>query len=191
MAKKEVASHWLVKSEPECFSIQDLAASPRQTTSWNGVRNYQARNLLREMQLDDRVLFYHSSVDPPCVVGVARVVRTAYPDASAWDPRDEHFDPKASPENPVWLVVDLKLDETFPTPLSLQLLRTLPELKNMELLRKGSRLSVQRVGKAEFAAICSLARAPASNDAKGPGNRSAKTATKGRGRSLQSPRRKK
>src|SRR5690554_3119788 len=94
--------YWLVKSEPNCFSIHDLAASPGKTTCWDGVRNYQARNFMRdEMKLGDRVLFYHSSTDPPAVAGVAKVVREAYPDHTAWQSGGDHFDAKASPENPI------------------------------------------------------------------------------------------
>src|SRR5215471_14772430 len=101
-------SYWLMKSEPESFSIQDLAVCPKQTTCWSGVRNYQARNFMRAMIRGDRVLFYHSSADPPTVVGTAVVVREAYPDHTAWDKRDDHYDPKASPENPIWQMVDIR-----------------------------------------------------------------------------------
>ncbi|HEV3004711.1 MAG TPA: EVE domain-containing protein [Pirellulales bacterium] len=152
--------YWLLKSEPASFSIDDLAACPRQTTCWDGVRNYQARNFLRdEVRLDDGVLFYHSSTDPPAVVGTAKVVREAYPDHTAWQPHDHHFDPKASPENPIWQMVDIELVEIFASPLSLEALREAPELKKMELLRRGSRLSVQPVTPAEFACILKLAKA--------------------------------
>jgi predicted RNA-binding protein with PUA-like domain len=157
MAK--ILQYWLVKSEPESFSIQDLANAPRQTTCWDGVRNYQARNFMRDgMKLGDRVLFYHSSVDPPCVVGVAVVAREAYPDPTAWNKKDSHFDPKASPENPIWQMVDLKLEEIFPRAIPIDELRGVPALAGMELLRRGSRLSVQPVTKDEFAAIAKLAR---------------------------------
>ena len=156
MAK--TVKYWLVKTEPQSFSIQDLAASPRQTTHWDGVRNYQARNFMRdEMKVGDRVLFYHSSADPPAIVGTAEVVREAYPDPTAWDPSDSHFDPKASPDNPRWVMVDLKLDRIFKQPLALESLRNIVALKDMELLKRGSRLSVQPVRKAEFDAIVKLA----------------------------------
>ncbi len=149
-----------MKSEPESFSIQDLAKSPKQTTSWDGVRNYQARNFMRdEMQVGDLVLFYHSSADPPAVVGTAVVASRAYADHTAWDAKDHHYDPKASPENPIWQMVDIRLEEIFPQPLSLETLRGVAALKNMELLRKGSRLSVQPVRKSEFDAIIKLAHA--------------------------------
>ncbi|MCC7086073.1 MAG: EVE domain-containing protein [Pirellulales bacterium] len=145
-----------MKSEPACFSIDDLANSPRQTTCWSGVRNYQARNFMREMQKGDRVLFYHSSTLPPAVVGVAVVVKEAYPDHTAWDQRDDHFDPKASPENQIWQMVDIKLDKIFPRAVSIGELRSVKQLKSMELLRRGSRLSVQSVTSEEFQTIVRL-----------------------------------
>src|SRR5688572_30081072 len=150
--------YWLLKTEPESFSIDDLAASPQQTTCWDGVRNYQARNFIRDkMRVDDLVLFYHSSADPPAVVGTAVVASEAYPDHTAWDPRDHHYDPKATPDHPIWQMVDIRLQEIFPKPLSLDSLRGIPALANMELLRKGSRLSVQPVRKSEFDCILKLA----------------------------------
>lgn len=174
-------AYWLVKSEPDCFSVDDLAACPNQTTCWSGVRNFQARNFMRDgMKLGDQVFFYHSSASPPAIVGLAEVAREAYPDATAWDAKDDHYDPKASPENPTWQMVDLRLKAIFPRPLGLDELRTLPALKDMELLRKGSRLSVQPVKAAEFAAVMRLAEA-ASKEAKptpaqGSKSRSTKTA---------------
>lgn len=150
--------YWLLKSEPESFSIHDLAASPRQTTCWDGVRNYQARNFMRDdMRVGDRVLFYHSSANPPAVAGTATVVREAYADHTAWDPNDKHYDPKASPSNPIWQMVDIRLEEIFPEPLPLDTLRGVPALAHMELLRKGSRLSVQPVTKQEFETVLALA----------------------------------
>jgi predicted RNA-binding protein with PUA-like domain len=152
--------YWLLKSEPESFSIQDLAARPNQTTCWEGVRNYQARNFMRdEMRVGDRVLFYHSNASPPAIVGTAVVVREAYPDQTAWKKGDHHFDPKASPENPIWQMVDIRLDEIFAEPQGLDTLREVPALKDMELLRRGSRLSVQPVKKREFEAILKRAHA--------------------------------
>jgi predicted RNA-binding protein with PUA-like domain len=158
MAK--TAKFWLVKTEPESYSIQDLAKAKDQTTFWSGVRNYQARNMLRdEMQPGDRVLYYHSGGDEPAVVGTATVVRGGYPDHTAWDKKDSHFDPKSTLEKPLWFMVDLKLDQIFARPLTLASLRDVPALAKMELLRKGSRLSVQPVRPAEFAAILKLAGA--------------------------------
>jgi predicted RNA-binding protein with PUA-like domain len=151
---------WLVKSEPDCFSIHDLAAAPRQTTCWSGVRNFQARNFMRDdMQRGDRVLFYHSGAEPPAIVGTAVVTRESYPDDTAFNPADDHYDPKASADNPIWQMVDIRLETIFESPLPLPLLRQTPGLKQMELLRKGSRLSVQPVTPAEFEIVLRLAKA--------------------------------
>lgn len=149
--------YWLVKSEPGCFSITDLANSPNATSMWDGVRNYQARNFMRDgMEKGDLVFFYHSVTDIG-IVGLCEVVsESAYPDPTQWDPEDEHFDPKSPADKPRWYLVDLKLKETFPRRLSLQELRDVPGLEDMELLRKGSRLSVQPVSKEEFAIIMGL-----------------------------------
>ncbi len=151
------AKFWLVKTEPESFSIDDLASSPGKTTCWDGVRNYQARNYLREMKLGERVLVYHSSTDPMAIVGVATVARESYPDHTAWDKKDPHYDPKSTNDSPVWFMVDLKLEQTFKQPITLEALRGVAALKEMELLRRGSRLSVQPVRKSEFDAILKLA----------------------------------
>jgi predicted RNA-binding protein with PUA-like domain len=146
-------NHWLIKSEPDVFSICDLAKAKRQTTHWEGVRNYQARNFLRAMQVGDLAIYYHSNATPSAVAGVVEIARTAYPDPTAWDTSSDYHDPKASPENPIWSMVDVKLVETFPRPLPLDELRGVPALAGMELLRRGSRLSVQPVTAAEFRAI--------------------------------------
>jgi predicted RNA-binding protein with PUA-like domain len=148
--------YWLMKSEPSVFSIEDLAAAPKHTTAWDGVRNYQARNFLRSMRLGDQVLFYHSNADPPAVVGIAEVVKTAYADPTQFDRRDTHYDPASNPSSPRWVMVDIQLVQTFAHPLTLDRLRKEPPLKGMELLRKGSRLSVQPVTAAEWAHILSL-----------------------------------
>jgi predicted RNA-binding protein with PUA-like domain len=149
---------WLVKTEPESYSITDLARAPGQTTCWDGVRNYQARNYLREMKRGERVIVYHSSTDPPAAAGVAKVVREAYPDHTAWQRGDPHFDAQSTPENPRWFMVDLQLERVFDQPIPLARLREVAELKDMELLRRGSRLSVQPVRPAEFQAILELDR---------------------------------
>jgi predicted RNA-binding protein with PUA-like domain len=149
---------WLMKSEPDVFSIDDLAAAPGQTTSWDGVRNYQARNFMRSMKLGDQVFFYHSNADPSAIAGIAEVVGLAHPDVTALDPTDSHYDPKATPDNPIWEMVDIRLVEKFPSPLSLDELRAVPELEGMELLRRGSRLSVQPVTPAQWKVIVRLAR---------------------------------
>ena len=156
-----MARFWLLKSEPDCFSIDDLAAAPKKTTCWSGVRNYQARNFMRDdMRTGDGVLFYHSSADPPAIVGTAKIVRESYADHTAWDPQDDHYDPKASADNPIWQMVDIRFESKFPRPLPISELRAVPALAKMELLRKGSRLSVQPVTKAEFDAVLKLAKKP-------------------------------
>jgi predicted RNA-binding protein with PUA-like domain len=155
----QATGYWLFKSEPESFSIQDLAAAPRQTTCWDGVRNYQARNFLRDdIKRGDRVLFYHSNADPPSVVGTAVVVRAGYPDPTAWQKKNHHFDPKSSPDNPIWYMVDIQLGEVFPAPQGLDQLRQQTALTGMVLLRRGSRLSVQPVSEREFDTIVKLGR---------------------------------
>ena len=142
--------YWLMKSEPECYSIDNLAAEPDQVTSWGGVRNFQARNFLRDqIAVGDMVIFYHS-VTAPSAVGVARVVRAGYPDATAWEPEDEHFDPRSSPEKPLWFAVDVRFVKKFARPVPLKAMRMVPALLGMELLRKGSRLSVMPFSKEEF-----------------------------------------
>lgn len=152
--------HWLMKTEPSEFSLEDLKRRPDRTGGWDGVRNYQARNNLRDMRLGDRVLFYHSSVKVPAIVGTATVAREAYPDASAWNPKSEYHDAKASPEKPIWLMVDVRFESEFPRALGLPELRTLPALKDMFLIRRGMRLSVQPVTPEEFEAILRAAHAP-------------------------------
>lgn len=151
--------YWLFKSDPDSFSIRDFEKAPKKTTCWDGVRNYQARNYLREAKVGDSVLFYHSQEKPPSVTGVCEVVKEAYPDPAAWSPKSKYFDPKASPENPIWAMVDVRLVRTFAQPIPIDLLRTQPELEGMELLRKGSRLSVQPVTSEQFAHVLKLADA--------------------------------
>lgn len=149
--------YWLFKTEPGCFSWQDLQKAPGQVTSWDGVRNYQARNLMREMRLGDQGFFYHSGAKPE-IVGIVEVVREAYPDHTSWDPEaGGHFDPASTPEKPRWFMVDVKLVQAFPQPLSRKSLAGIPELAGMELMRRGSRLSVQPVEEAAFRYIVNLA----------------------------------
>jgi len=155
----QVRQYWLMKSEPNAFSIQDLARSPGQTTCWDGVRNYQARNFMREMVIGDQVLFYHSNADPPAVVGIAEVVRTSYPDDTQFDKAGNHYDPTSSRKQPRWDMVDIRYRQTFPVAVSLDRLRQEPRLKRMVLLQKGSRLSVQPVTASEWALVLKLARA--------------------------------
>jgi predicted RNA-binding protein with PUA-like domain len=151
--------YWLMKSEPRAFSIEDLEKSPKRTTCWDGVRNYQARNFMRAMAIGDQVLFYHSNAEPPAVVGIAEVVRTAYPDQTQFDKASHHYDPASVPSAPRWDMVDIRYRQTFTTALPLDRLRQEPKLKGMVLLQKGSRLSVQPVTEAEWAVVLKLAGA--------------------------------
>lgn len=150
--------HWLVKSEPETFSWDDLWRAPKRTTAWDGVRNYQARNLLREMRTGDLVFFYHSSTDPTAIVGVCEVVREAYPDHTQFDRNSDHFDPKSSPDDPRWYMVDVKAREPLRRPITLAELRGTRGLEHMALLQKGSRLSVQPVTADEWRIVYDLAQ---------------------------------
>lgn len=137
---------WLVKTEPSCFSIDDLASRPQQITPWDGVRNYQARNMMRdEMKLGHKAFFYHSNCETPGIVGIAEVVKESYPDETAFIPTEKHFDPESHRENPRWFLVDFKFVEKFHRVISLQEMRNNPLLSGMTLLRKGNRLSVTPV----------------------------------------------
>ena len=150
--------HWLLKTEPEAFSFDDLLASPKRTTGWSGVRNYQARNLLRdEMKKGDKVFIYHSNAEPPCVVGEAEVVREGYPDPTQFDPKDDHFDPQSSKDAPRWFQVDVRAVRKLPQPVPLPRIRETRALEKMALIQRGQRLSVQPVAAAEYAAILALA----------------------------------
>lgn len=150
--------YWLLKSEPDVFSLEDLKNCPNQTEPWDGIRNYQARNLMRdEMKVGDQAFFYHSRQAEPAIVGTVRVVREAYPDHTSWDPSSKYFDEKSSPENPRWLMVDVQFESEFSRPVTLKELRSVPELKEMFLLRKGMRLSVQPVTEEEFQMILAIA----------------------------------
>ena len=142
--------YWLLKSEPSDYSFEELKSEHKATAEWDGVRNYQARNLLRdEIKIGDGVLFYHSNSKPSAVVGTAVVVKDGYADFTAWDPDSKHPDTKSTPDNPIWFMVDIKAELTFKTPISLQDIKKFPELSEMVLVRN-SRLSVQPVGKDEF-----------------------------------------
>jgi predicted RNA-binding protein with PUA-like domain len=149
-----------VKSEPETFSFDDLLAAPGRTTHWDGVRNFAARNHLRAMKKGDRVLFYHSSTKPTAVVGVAEVVREAYPDTTALDKKDPHFDPKSDPDDPTWFMVDIKAVEAFKRPVALDEIKKIKQLSKMALIRLG-RLSVQPVTPEEFEIVTNLGSGPA------------------------------
>jgi predicted RNA-binding protein with PUA-like domain len=151
--------HWLMKTEPETFSINDLMSRENQTEHWDGVRNYQARNFMRdEMNKGDRVLFYHSNCGEPGVYGTAEVACAAYPDFTAFDPASKYYDPKSAPDKPVWMMVDVKFCEKFTSPVSLRQIKGTPELSGMKLVQKGMRLSVQPVEKDEYDLIVKLGR---------------------------------
>lgn len=144
--------YWLFKSEPSEFSIDDLKRVSCE--SWGGVRNYQARNFMRDqMHVGDMLLFYHSSCPKPGVVGVAKIVKEAYPDASAFDKSSAYYDPKSDPENPRWLMVDVEFVEKFDRLIELKELRENSKLNDMLILRKGNRLSITPLKKSEFQAI--------------------------------------
>lgn len=150
--------YWLFKTEPTCFSIDDLSQAPKQSTFWDGVRNYQARNFLRdEIKVGDGVLYYHSTTEPMAIVGMAEVIRDGYPDHTAFDPKADHYDPDSDIHAPTWFMVDIQLTRKFDAPLTRAELQKVPALKEMELLRRGSRLSVQRVTPAEWTAVMKLA----------------------------------
>lgn len=148
--------YWLVKSEPEVFSYDDLVASPKQTTFWNGVRAFAARNHMQAMKKGDLVFFYHSNANPSAIVGVAEVVREAYPDHTQFDAKSEYHEPKATPEKPVWFMVDIKAVEKLPRPVSLDEIKKTKGLDQMALVRIG-RLSVSPVTEAEYKIIRKLA----------------------------------
>lgn len=146
--------YWLMKSEPDCFSIDDLRQAENQTTPWDGVRNYQARNLMRDdMSIGDLVFFYHSSTTPPGIVGIAEVISAPYPDHTAFDPESDHYDPKSMPDNPRWFMVDVQFKQKFDDIIPLQRLKECPELKGMQLLKKGNRLSVMPVDESHWCFI--------------------------------------
>lgn len=147
---------WLFKTEPGCFSFEDLKNRPGMTEPWDGVRNFQARNFLRDtVAVGDRVLFYHSSIPQPAVVGIAEIVQAGYPDGSACDPNNEHFDPKASPQNPIWYLVDVRYVEPLPRAVTLEQIKNNPALADMPLVKR-SRLSIQPVSTDEWHMILAM-----------------------------------
>ena len=151
--------YWLMKSEPNCFSIDALINAPNQTAHWDGVRNYQARNMLRdEVKKGDLVFFYHSNAEPPGIVGIAEVVREGYPDFTAFDPDSEHPDLTSHPDNPKWYMVDIKFKQKFEHIISLETLKQQTDLLEMPLLKKGNRLSVMPVSEKHWAIILKMAR---------------------------------
>jgi len=152
-------NYWLMKSEPDTFGIDHLAKKPKQTAGWDGVRNFQARNYLREMQVGDLVFFYHSSTEIPGIVGIAKVVREAYPDSTAFDKKNDHYDADSDPEKPRWYQVDVQLVKKFARVISLEELRAHAsgKLKDMVVLKRGNRLSITPVTKSEWTFVESLA----------------------------------
>lgn len=149
-------NYWLLKTEPGCFSFDDLKNRPDMTEPWDGVRNYQARNLLRDtIKAGDMALFYHSNIPEPAVVGIVTVAREGYPDSTALDPNAEHFDPKASPRNPIWFMVDVRYVKDMAKPVTLERIKANPLLADMALVKR-SRLSVQPVTADEWATILAM-----------------------------------
>ena len=152
-------NHWLMKSEPDTFGIDHLAKKPKQTAGWDGVRNFQARNFLREMRVGDLAFFYHSSCDVVGIAGIVKVVREAYPDRTAFDPKDDHYDADSKPDQPRWYMVDVQLVRKFDHVIALDELRkhASGKLKDMAVLKRGNRLSITPVTKAEWTFVESLA----------------------------------
>lgn len=152
MAKK----YWLMKSEPDAFSIADLKKVKKDL--WDGVRNYQALNFMMDMNVGDEILFYHSNTKPPGVAGLATVSKKAAPDPTAQDKKSKYYDPKASPEKPIWHCVEVQYKETFKNYVSLDDLKSMKGLEEMRVIQRGSRLSVQPVTKKEFDIVCKAAK---------------------------------
>lgn len=150
-------NYWLMKTEPEVYSIDDLMKAKNKTGHWDGVRNYQARNMMRDdMREGDQIFFYHSNCKEPGIAGIARVVKQAYPDHTAFDPEQKYFDPKSDPQNPRWFMVDVQYVRKLKRVITLQELKEHSELQSMLLLRKGNRLSIMPVTKQEWDYILSL-----------------------------------
>ena len=151
--------YWLFKSEPGAYSYDDLVRD--EVAEWDGVRNFQARNMLRDgIKEGDGVLFYHSSSKPLAVVGTARVVRGGYPDFTAWDPNSDHPDPKSTADNPTWYMVDIRAEKRFAKAVTLEMMKTVPKLSDMTLLRRGMRLSIQPVTSGEWEAVVAMGTGP-------------------------------
>ena len=143
-----------MKTEPDVFSFEDLKSRPQQIEPWDGVRNYQARNFMRdEMKIGDLILFYHSNTNPPGVTGIVEVASAPYPDPMAFDEKSEYFDPKSDPANPRWMLVDVKYHADLKRHVLLEEMKSMPGLEEMRALQRGNRLSIIPVAKSEFAAI--------------------------------------
>lgn len=153
MSKK----YWLIKSEPSAYSIDDLIRDKK--TFWSGVRNYQARNYMRdEMKIGDKVLFYHSNAEPTAVVGICEIIKEGYPDFTAFDHEDSHFDPKSKLDSPTWMMVDVQIVEKLARPITLDEIKNNSKLQNMKLVQRGNRLSVMPIEKKEFDEIVKLSK---------------------------------
>lgn len=150
---------WLMKTEPDTFSYDDLCAGPRKTEPWDGIRNYQARNFLRDdFEVGDHVFIYHSRVKEPAIVGIAKVVKAGYPDHTALDPSSKYFDPKSAEKGESrWVMVDVQAVEKLSTPITLNDIRENPRLSDMKVIQKGQRLSIQPVSKSEWNQVCKMA----------------------------------
>jgi predicted RNA-binding protein with PUA-like domain len=151
--------YWLFKSEPTNYSFQDLLGEEDKTAEWDGVRNYQVRNFMRDdMKAGDGVLFYHSSAKPTAVMGTATIVKEAYPDSTAWEPGAKYYDPKSNPDDPTWLMVDIQADQAFNRPVTLQEIKQNPNLQGMMLVKRGVRLSIQPIAKEDWDEIVGLGK---------------------------------
>jgi len=152
-------NYWLAKTEPNTYSWQDLINEPDKRTMWEGIRNYRVRNMIRdEIKLGDFVFIYHSVVKPMAIHGIAKIVKECYPDNCAFDPQHHYFDPKSKPENPAWMMFDVEAVESFERPVTLEEIKTHAPLENMGLIKKGNRLSIQEVTKAEWDYVKSLTK---------------------------------
>jgi predicted RNA-binding protein with PUA-like domain len=159
MKSQKKQGFWLLKSEPDTFSILDLKKAPQQVTGWEGVRNYQARNMLKsDIHVGDLAFFYHSSCATPAIVGIVEVIEAPLPDLTAQDPKSQYYDPKATPADPRWFMVKVKLKEIFTDPITLTAIKANPALSDMALVRKGNRLSVMPVTANQWKSILSMAK---------------------------------
>ena len=149
-------NYWLMKSEPDVFGIEHLKARPAKTSPWDGVRNFQARNFMREMRRGDLAFFYHSSCAEPGVAGVVEIVKEAYPDHTSWDPRSDHYDERSTPTKPYWYMVDVQFVRELKKPVLLNTIKSRPALKKMRLVQPGNRLSIMPVSAQEWKEILEL-----------------------------------
>lgn len=155
--RNHAMSYWLLKSEPYSYSIEMLQKEKNKTTHWDGVRNYQARNFMRDnMQKGDLAFFYHSNCKTPGIVGIVQVIKESYADFTAFDPKDEHHDPKSDPNHPRWVMIDVQYREQFQETIALHELRNALQLRNMLILRKGNRLSITPITQEEWDTILAL-----------------------------------